>query len=94
MFKKSYHVTKTKDDASSLKKKGTRIISLVTNVEKDKDKYRVVCSPEEDQPYADRIFYSDWSVVKPKVRINGKVDLYVDEMDCDGEYFVDIPNEL
>lgn len=91
LFSRNLYVKARKDTDAELRIKGTPISGLVTDVKKTQQGYLVYCSPVEGDNYSDHVFVSKPLVGMPGIRIGGTVTIYVDEFDCDGQYFVDVP---
>lgn len=91
LFTKNLYIKARVDSDEALKIKGTPIPALITSIESKSGIYIVYCSPEEGYNYSDRIFLSKPLRKTPSVRIGGTITVYVDEFDCDGQYFVDVP---
>ena len=88
---RSLFLNRKKDTSESLRQKGTRISAIVLDVVKHKHGYIVTCSPPEGTPYSERVFKSDVIHSVPKIGIGGEIDVFVDEVDADGEYSVEVP---
>jgi hypothetical protein len=91
LFRKKVHFSEAvKDNAEALIMKGTALTADVKNVEEFAGKYRIVCDSYDFHLHAYREFVSNWVTRKPSVGIGGKITVYVDDVDADGEYFVDV----
>lgn len=88
MFDKFY-VKATKDSPEVLKEKGTPVECCVKSI-KDKKRYYVVEASPTSGVYVDRVFTGKSETLASGTRIGGFVTCYVDEVDADGEYFLDV----
>lgn len=90
MFDKFY-VKATKDSPEVLKDKGTPVVCCVKSIQHNSRKgYYKVCASPTSGAYVDRLFIGRSPKIKNDTRIGGSVTCYVDEVDADGEYFLDV----
>lgn len=87
---RNLYLNPKKNTDDELCRRGTPVFALILDVVKTKQGYVVVCSPKTGSPYSEKVFKSKPIREIPKVRIGGEVIVYVDEIDCDGEYYVDL----
>lgn len=86
----NYYLNRRKDSPEEIKAKGSRLYARVTDIKKTLRGYVVHCVVEHDELYEGREYISPPSKEKPKVGIGSNVDLYIDDADADGEYYIDI----
>lgn len=81
---RNYYVKKQKNTPEELIAKGTRYQGIVISVKRRlrKGYCTTVC--------CERMKYTQMSKKKPSCGVGALVDIYVDEVDADGEYYIDL----
>ena len=90
LFDRRTYIRAEHDSDEELMKNGTVVQCCVKSIKETRKGIVVEASPTEG-PYVDRV----WSKilpkgVKPKARIGESVNLYLDEVDCDGDFYLEV----
>ena len=86
---KQYIGKARQDSNAELKEKGTPVLCLVNEIRRTFKGYKVSASPTSGL-YADNKFVSIVKHIKSDVRIGSEVICWVDEMDADDQFFLEV----
>lgn len=86
---KQYKGKVRQDTNAELKEKGTPVLCLVNEIRRTFKGYKVSASPTSGL-YADNKFVSTVKCLQPDVRVGSEVVCWIDEMDADGQFFLEV----
>lgn len=78
-----------KDGHDALIQKGTCIDASVTKIEKTRKGWKVTVVATNDDFYRGKEF-TELFQREPECRLGGEVGLYIDDVDADGEFAIDV----
>ena len=84
------YLSRTKDDKETLMEKGTPVNARVISVKKKMfgKGYTVKVVPIGG-PYSHRVFSQDFEEIRSSTDVNTTLTVYIDEIDADGEFYID-----
>lgn len=85
-----YYVNNKKNTPEEIMERGSKLEARVTKIKKTLRGYVVTCIVERDELWEGREFVSPPYKEEPRVDVGSLVDLFIDDVDTDGEFFIKI----
>ena len=89
LFGNKLALTRHKDSKETLMEKGTPIYAEVYSIKEKNGQFEVNVSPTTGR-YVDRHWITRTKYIPSALRIGSSVTVYVDELDADGEFYIDL----
>lgn len=91
-FGRKTYLNADKDTPEQLKIEGTKVPCVVKSIKEVKGGVEVIASPTEGA-YKDKFYKNVVQKLPRGVYVGGVVNVYIDEKDADGDYYLEVDYE-